>query len=636
MSLELPPVITNVAISPVSGPGGTRFAAEVTLTEVPASRIAYQWRLDWADIPGATGASHIGTQAGRLTVLASVTNAHGTDSRESAPASVSPGLELPAVVEIGVVPEAGTVGNRFTVTTVATGVPLPSLSYQWLLDGRAICGATGPSHVARCTGQLAVRIIARNSEGTDSRISTAVAVGTNGTAPQIANIRINPETGRAGETFSVSAEVTGSPEPRLMYQWYLDGAAIADATAQSYVPTGTGLLSVRVRARNEAGHACLDSEAIQVEPEFSLPQVRAADILPNSGRVGDTFSVKTTVFGYPEPDLRYEWFLNDVSIPEVTGEVYTSNRQGTLYVRITATSSLGGDMRESGAVLIEPPLSPPALIDATVTPETGHIGDTFDVVALAAGNPVPEIAYQWVLDGVDIEGATEPRYLADRSGLLHVRVSARNSLGEATIESRQVTVGSGLAAPAITAIAIAPQSGYVGEAFRLAIEATGEPVPALACEWLLDGALIDGATETTYVAAQAGLLSARVTATNTQGADLREAASVRVLPALAAPEIIAAEIRPGEGRVGDTFSLAATVTGNPAPELRCQWLLDGEEIGGANGDSLVASVAGRLTAMVTATSSEGTAHLATEAATVLASETLQVFEPGVFEEGVFL
>jgi hypothetical protein len=128
MPKNSPPVISNVQVSPTSGPGGTVFSALVTASEFPSLRISYQWKLDGADIVGAIGAGLIASGAGQLTVLATATNEFGSDSRESAAVLVSAALAAPAVTEARIVPGAGVVGDRFAVIAEATGVPAPELS----------------------------------------------------------------------------------------------------------------------------------------------------------------------------------------------------------------------------------------------------------------------------------------------------------------------------------------------------------------------------------------------------------------------------------------------------------------------------------------------------------------------------
>jgi hypothetical protein len=265
MPKDLPPVITNVQISPASGPGGTVFFASVTASEVPTLSFSYQWKLDGAAIVGATGAGHIASAAGKLTVLVNATGDFGSDSRESASVQVGPAITPPAITEARILPGAGALGDRFAAIAEATGVPVPELSYQWMCDGIAIVGATTATHTAASPGELSVRITARNTEGSDGRDSNVVVLTSAQVAPKVTTVEILPGGGQIGDRFTVFAEATGSPAPELSYQWFLDGAAIAGATGSSYVPGATGLLTLRVVATNSEGEDSRVSSGVLVE-----------------------------------------------------------------------------------------------------------------------------------------------------------------------------------------------------------------------------------------------------------------------------------------------------------------------------------------------------------------------------------
>ncbi len=280
MPKNSPPVISNVQISPTSGPGGTVFSALVAVSEFPPLKISYQWKLDGADIIGATGAGLIASAAGQLTVLATATNAFGSDSRESAAVLVSAALSAPVVTEARIVPDAGVVGDRFAVIAVATGEPAPDLSYQWMRDGVAICGATATTHVATEPGGLTVRVSGRNTEGSGNRDSAVVRLESVQVAPTVITVDILPSGGLIGDAYTAVAEVAGSPEPALSYQWLLDGNIVAGATGGSYTPATAGLLTVRVTATNAAGSDTRVGTGVPITFASVAPSVESARSSP--------------------------------------------------------------------------------------------------------------------------------------------------------------------------------------------------------------------------------------------------------------------------------------------------------------------------------------------------------------------
>jgi PKD repeat protein len=609
MSKKSAPVISNVSVTPASGPGGTIFTASVTASGFPSLRIAYQWRLDGAAIPAATGASHIASTAGTLTVLVTATNNQGTDMRESAPVTVSPALAAPAISEARIAPETGAVEDVFTAVAEASGVPAPTLGYQWALDGIAIGGATEASYIAVARGNLNVRVTARNSEGADSVESDPVAVEPAATAPAIGALRIGPEAGRVGEPFSAIVEASGTPSPDLGYQWMLDGVAIEGATAVSFTAVAEGALSVWVTATNGAGTDSRISVAVPVTAALVAPEITAATISPASGRVGDSFSVAVTASGEPVPELNYQWRIEGVEIGGATGSTFVPALSGSLSVQVTASNSEGSDTLETTPVPVSAALSAPVIASITFAPSTGRVGDAFTGVAQVMGEPSPEVAFQWLLDGVAVEGAIGPSFVPTTAGALSLRATATNSQGADVRESAPVLLEPALEVPRLTGAAIAPEAGRVGDLFTVTAGATGEPAPVLSYQWLLDGLPIAGATGTELVAGSEGNLSVRVTASNVAGSDSLETAVAIVSAALTAPAITGLSISPESGRVGDSFSIAVQVAGNPAPLLAYRWLLDGAAVEGATEPAFIASAAGALRVLVTATSSEGSDNL---------------------------
>jgi PKD repeat protein len=605
MSKKSAPVISNVSVTPASGPGGTIFTASVTASGFPSLRITYQWRLDGVAIPGATGSSLIASAAGALTVLVTATNNQGSDTRESAPVTVSPALAAPAITEARISPVTGAVEDVFTAVAEATGVPAPTLSYQWALDGIAIGGATEANYIAVARGKLSVRITARNSEGADSIESDPVAVETAATAPAIGALRIAPEAGRVGETFSAIVEASGTPSPALGYQWMLDGVAIEGATAADFSAAAEGALSVRVTATNGAGTDSRISVAVPVSAALVAPQITVATISPAFGRVGDTFSVAASATGEPAPDLSYQWRIEGIEIGGATGSSFVPALQGSLSVQVTASNAAGSDTLATAPVTVAAALSAPMIANITIAPSTGRVGEAFTGVAEVMGEPAPEVGFQWLLDGIALEGAIGPSFVPATAGALSLRVSARNSQGVDLRESAPVLLEPGLEAPRLTAAAISPEAGRVGDTFTVTANATGEPAPVVAYQWLLNGESIAGATGTQLVPAAEGNLSVRVTAGNVAGTDSRETAAVFVGNVLTAPAITGLSVTPESGRVGDRFAVTVEAAGDPSPVLSYQWLLDGATVERATEPAFVPAAAGALSVLVTASNTEG-------------------------------
>jgi hypothetical protein len=615
-----PPTITNVSVTPRSGPGGTSFTASVTASGQPPLRTTYQWKLDGVEIPGATNAAYIASEGGALTVVATARNNEGSDGRESGAAIVSPALSAPAVTEAAISPDAGTTGDQLTAIAAATGTPTPELKYQWLLDGVAIPGATEPSYVSLAPGSMRVRITATNTEGLDSLESAAVMIESDLAPPVIASAAISPATGRVGATFTATHDVTGSPDPSVTYQWRLDDADILGAAGKTFVADTEGVLSVLVNAANSEGSASLETATLAVAPALAAPSVTGTAISPASGRTGDTFTASASITGQPAPSPSYQWILDGVAIPGATDPNHVANSIGDLNVVVTAINSEGSDSLESAIVTVGPALAAPMVADVNISPPTGRVGDTFAAATDASGTPAPTLSYRWFLDGAEVAGATAANHVADAAGSLSLEVTARNSEGDASLASSAVSVLEALAAPVnITPPAISG-TAQVGRTLTAVSDGgwSGNPAPLLARQWLRNGVEIPGSVGTTYAvqAIDAGTeVSLRVAATNSEGTVTADSPPISA-PPMAAPEITSLGVSPSSGRVEDAFTAGLTVTGNPASSITRQWRLDGVDIPGANGATYAPTRPGSLTVLVTATNSEGVAVQESAAAPV--------------------
>lgn len=152
------PVITMQPASQTAL-GGSSVALSVVAVGVPAP--TYQWRLNGADIPGATNATlalHDVTAAHAGTYKVVVRNVAGTVT--SLPARLTVNIVPP---QITLQPVSQTVlrGTNVTFAVSATGAPPPA--YQWRFNDTDLAGQTGPSltilqPTAASAGRYTVRV----------------------------------------------------------------------------------------------------------------------------------------------------------------------------------------------------------------------------------------------------------------------------------------------------------------------------------------------------------------------------------------------------------------------------------------------------------------------------------------------
>lgn len=210
--------------------------------------LTYRWYRGSTAISGATGKTYklVAADAGK-SVSARVTGAkkgYHTLARSSVAQAVPRQLTVPSKVALSGSP---TVGSTLTASPGTWGPSPVTLSYQWLRDGTAISKATAKTYKvasADAGHELSVRITGSKTGYTKvSRTSPAVDAKfafTSSPTPSVSG------TMKAGRTLQA---VTGtwSPTPKLSYQWRVDGAAVAGATASTWtVPEWAAGRSVTV------------------------------------------------------------------------------------------------------------------------------------------------------------------------------------------------------------------------------------------------------------------------------------------------------------------------------------------------------------------------------------------------------
>lgn len=169
---------------------------------------------------------------------------------------------------------------------VWSGTPPPSFTYQWLLNGTVIAGATRATYTpelrvsevslaVECevtASNLAGQRVARSSPFAITYISCCdrpvhAAGPANTSSPSVSIVTVG--SGESGTTLACSPGAwTGDLPLPYSYQWSRDGQDIAGATGQTFtvlasrVPTR---VSCTVTASNYVGHASATS------PEFVVP-----------------------------------------------------------------------------------------------------------------------------------------------------------------------------------------------------------------------------------------------------------------------------------------------------------------------------------------------------------------------------
>lgn len=424
-------------------------------------------------------------------------------------------------------------------------------------------------------------------------------------------LRAQPTISLTYSSFSVElgqtaffSGVRASGQTPLTYQWVEQGPSNTTvvlhdgATANGSTLSGTAsvTLSISGTTAADAGSYAIevtDANGYTTTSGWMSLVVKAAagptitrppaDVTVVAG-YNATFSVAATG-SYPRT---YQWYKGTPSSgTAVTGATSSSYSiagvkpadAGSYYVTIdngygTATST--------AATLSVTPATP-ITFSGTGSSQTAHVGESVALYMYAYGSG--PITYQWQKDGTPIAGATGNSYsisAAATTDAAAYTLVATNAAGSVTSPAITLTVNP--AVPVTFSSSATPVTITVGQSLSLSMYTNGGSGP-VTLQWQKDGAVISGATSTSYykssvTSADAGNYT--LVATNPAGSTTSPAIVVTVnLPV--APSVTTP---PADASVaqGNFVQFSVTVTGSTP--MTYQWLKNGVAISGATSQTL--------------------------------------------------
>lgn len=402
-------VFTQQPVTDTTCAGGTASFAVAS-----SNGISYQWQENTGS--GFTNITNNATYSGATTNTLTISNTpvgnNGYTYRCNVIAMATCPPTPSTVVTLVVNPNPSSVITPGGPTTFCTGgsvtlsVPTGSnLGYQWKLGGSNISGATNTSHTTSTSGNYTVTV-SNTVTGCSSTTATPVTV-TVGTAPTAAITPAGPVSVCQGATTTLSAgSGTG-----LTYQWQLNGGNISGATNNTYAAGTAGNYTVVV----SSGPNCSTTSAATTVNVLPLP---AATTTP-SGNVAICQGSSVTLNGPSTGGITYQWLLNGSNISGATNSSYTASAAGNYAVKVTNTANSCSNTSPVVAVTVNP------LPTASITPNATQSICPGDSVTFQGSSPTGT-AFQWLLSGSPISGATATSYKTYGAGSYAVKVTDAN------------------------------------------------------------------------------------------------------------------------------------------------------------------------------------------------------------------
>jgi gliding motility-associated-like protein len=440
-------VVTEI-IPVITGDGGGSSICPGSSLQLTASNAdLYQWQLNGVNIAGATSQSYSATQAGIYTVTTLISGCVSTSSNF-------------VVTEIS--PTISSTNNQSTFCpgTILTLTSSIGTDYQWQLNGSNLVGETNQTITIAQSGSYTVVV----TDGFCSATSSVFVVneiiptvtssnGTNSLCP--------------GETITLTSSVGSS------YQWQLNGNSIIGETNQTLTITAGGTYNIIVTSSDES---CTSTSAAFVITE-TIPIVTSTNnvtiICP-----GESIILTSSLAD------SYQWQLNGFDIAGQTNQTLTITEVGD-YTVITSNSSC---ISTSLIFSIDN-------FSATISSNNGQnvicSGQSL-LLTSSIGT-----SYQWQNNGTNIFGATNQTYTVNQAGSYTVTVNdgTCTSTSQAFIVTQfspEVTTNNNI-------VTICPGTS-------LTLNATA----GQSYQWSLNGQAINGATNQSYTATQAGVYTVAI------------------------------------------------------------------------------------------------------------------------------
>lgn len=519
-----------------------------------------------------------------------------------------------------------------------------TFTYQWLAGDLSISGATSSSYTLTSTEvgkAITVQVHYTDSKG----VAEAVTSHATSAVASLSNHRPSGDIVIAGVLEvgkTLSADATGVTDadglPAIdtySYQWLTDGTPISGATNNSYklstAETGK-TISVTVSYTDAQNTAeSVTSNATSVVTTLNTLGTLTATSELTQGKILTAVAADTDGLSGQKT---WQWLADDMVIADGIESTFTLT-QGqvgkAVTVKVTYTDDLGTD--ESLTHVFTGTVAnindePTGVIKVAGDPTEGQTL-TVDASALVDLDGLGSFFYQWLLDGVEIDGATSDSLVLS-AGEIGKNVSVRVTYTDALLTHETLTSEATLSVASASnhrsggGVTV---TGTPAKGSTLTVDASGiidiDGLGTFSYQWLADGVVIKGAVDTSFKVTRDQIgkaITAKVTYTDALGTEESVVST--------ATELVANINASPAGVVnisGDTTQYktltadaSAITDADGLGTFSYQWLADGLDITGATTTSLTlkqAQIGKTISVKVSYSDADGSKENITSAAT---------------------
>ncbi len=455
--------IASIPVTPfITSASGLAFCSGSSVVVSSSVATGNQWYNGGVIINGATGNKYTATKAGSYSVI--VTNANGCTSAASNPVVTTLNSNPIANVTEGTQLAFANCGATTVSLSANAGA---GLSYQWVNDNGNISGATSQQYAVTQPGNYSVRVRDANNCSTQSPVTKILS---------LASASANGTTAVClGNSVLLSGNVNGFTNPT--FQWLKDGVNISGATSASYAAGVTGSFNVTVTSGGISSSSCPVNITVN-----ALPIVTIAASPGNSVCVGTPLSVNAVAAG----NNTYQWLNNDNAIENEVSASVSITASGIYSVQVTDAN---GCFNTSSNTTVSINALPAPL------PISGNTVVDVNSTTLLFSAPTGGL---WSSSNTSVAAVNASGTVSGiTAGNVVISYTLTNADNCSTVVSTTLTVNAVPLTPTITAGSAT--NFCTGGSVVLTSSATSGN------QWYKDGAVIGGATGTTYTATGNGL-----------------------------------------------------------------------------------------------------------------------------------
>ncbi len=405
----------------------------------------YQWLADGVAIAGANAKAFTpsGSELGKgLSVAVTATRPNFSGATAVSPAiAVAPGALAPTTLPS--VSGSLRFGGTLTASPGVWSPAVTSFTYQWLVDGSDVTGATAMTFKPRA-GDVGkpVSLRVRAAKGGYSAVfATSAPTAALGAAPVSVSVRpAISGTPRVGQSLTASTGTWSRTELSFEYQWLIEGVPVSGANASTFSPRSVDLgraVSVEVTARR-TGYATTTSQSASTAAvtRGSLA-LRSRPTVAGTARVGSRLTASTGSWS-PAPAYAYQWYRGSQAIPGATERTFvpTYRDRGTA-LRVKVIARRDGFVTASSLSTTSARVATGRINVSAAPSITGKLmlGAKLSIRSGTYGPTSASVRNQWLRDGVAISGATGRTYRVSARDLGR-RLSVRATIKAAGYSSR--------------------------------------------------------------------------------------------------------------------------------------------------------------------------------------------------------